>query len=138
MTVLLLAVGLAACNASASPSSVNDGALDSSAEAPDRSSEALSPGTECGDHSFFTACVQACGEKNDREPVAAECVSGSYQCVAPLIPATACGAGSWTVPQLPCGPWVDGYDCGASRAVCDPTHGWTCGACPDASAPGGT
>jgi hypothetical protein len=135
--VLAVAVAIAACNASATQSSVHDGALDSSPGATDGPLEAATPGTECGDHSYFTACVKQCGEKNDREPVSAECVDGSYRCGATLIPATACGAGSWTVPRLPCGPWVDGYDCGVGCAVCDPAHGWTCGECPDASSSGG-
>ncbi len=91
-------------------------------------------GTPCGDSSFFTACVHSCGETNDSEAVAATCTGGKYHCDAPLIPAAACDPSGWTVSRLPCGPWVAGYDCGQSCAVCDVTRGWTCAACPDGSA----
>jgi hypothetical protein len=103
----------------------------------DGSSESSANGTPCGDSSFFTACVHACGETNDSEDAAARCVGGRYQCDPPLIAATACDASVWTVPRLACGPWVTGYDCGQGCAVCDAGRGWTCGACPDASSAGG-
>jgi hypothetical protein len=104
----------------------------------DGSSESSLSTTACGDSAFFTACVHTCGETTDREGAAAQCVGGVYQCQASLIPATDCDSGSWTVPRLPCGPWVDGYDCGLGCAVCDVSRGWTCGACPDAAAADGS
>jgi hypothetical protein len=103
----------------------------------DGSTESSLGGTACGDSAFFTACVQTCGETNTREGTAASCLGGKYHCDAPRTPATDCGPGTWTSPQLPCGPWVDGYDCGGGCAVCDSSRGWTCGACPDASAASG-
>lgn len=54
--------------------------------------------------------------------------------VPTAAPAAACDPSGWTVSRLPCGPWVAGYDCGQSCAVCDVTRGWTCAACPDGSA----
>jgi hypothetical protein len=118
----VLAVMIVACGGRAAAPSPSDGASESSPNP-----------TVCGDSAFFTACVQQCGEKNDREPTAARCVGGALQCDTPLIPAATCGPGSWTSARLPCGPWVDGYDCLASCALCDSVRGWTCGSCPDAS-----
>jgi len=102
----------------------------------DGGAESSVNGTVCGDSSFFTACVRACGEADTSESTAAHCVDGMYQCDAPLIPAAACDANTWTVPRLPCGPWVAGYDCGQTCAICDAVRGWSCGACPDASTAG--
>jgi hypothetical protein len=123
---VVVVLSLFGCGAKTeAPRSGDDGSAESS---PDTNR------TACGDSAFFTACVHACGETADRESTAARCVAGLYECDAPLVPATDCGAGAWTVPRLPCGPWVDGYDCGVGCAVCDVSRGWTCGGCPDASA----
>src|SRR5262249_19519978 len=80
----------------------------------------------------FTACVRACGEKDDREATAATCADGVYTCPAPLTPAITCGPSAWpTGPFAGCGPWVEGYDC-TSPAVCE-SGLWTCaGAASDA------
>jgi hypothetical protein len=81
----------------------------------------------------FTACVHACGEKNDTEPTAASCTDDVYRCPAPLIPAIDCGDGAWPTGAFAgCWPWVEGYDC-TSSSVCD--HGlWACPGITDASA----
>ena len=85
------------------------------------------------DSNHFTACVQTCGETNASEPTAASCDRGVYSCSNSTFPAVSCPASGWSA-TLPCGPWVDGRDCGAQCAVCDQGL-WTCGACPDAAAP---
>jgi len=75
--------------------------------------------------SAFTACVKVCGEPDDRESTAAQCVDGFYSCPAPLVPAASCAANAWpSGPYAGCGPWVSGYNC-SFRAVCD-QHLWTC------------
>jgi hypothetical protein len=93
-------------------------------------------GTACKDSSFFTACVHACGETDESEPTAAECVAGYFRCAEPFVPASDCPAGSWTSPRLACGPWPGNYNCGSGCAVCDATQAWTCGTCPDAAPAG--
>jgi hypothetical protein len=83
------------------------------------------------DSSRFTACVHSCGETTSSEPTAAACANGVYSCSNSTFPAVSCPTNGWSA-SLPCGPWVDGYDCGAQCAVCDQGL-WTCGACGDAA-----
>jgi hypothetical protein len=90
---------------------------------------ATDPANRPCDSNLFTACVHSCGETNSSEPTAATCANGVYTCNE-SIPAVACPQSGWSS-ALPCGPWVDGYDCGAQCAVCDQGL-WTCGACRDA------
>ena len=85
------------------------------------------------DSANFTACVHACGETDTSETTAATCGDGVYSCAGSLKPAVSCPQGGWSA-TLPCGPWVDGYDCGSGCALC--VQGlWRCGTCVDAGAP---
>jgi hypothetical protein len=79
----------------------------------------------------LTACVHSCGEADNFERMAAQCVDGHYECPSPLIVAASCPA-VWPDPNLPCGPWIANYDCGAGSAVCS-MKVWTCPP-PDGSA----
>jgi hypothetical protein len=119
---LLLAA--AACGTNSSPTN----------DLPADSAPSEVGGTACTDSAFFTACVHACGEPDEREPTAAECVAGYFRCPEPLVPASDCPAGSWTSARLPCGPWPGNYNCGEGCAVCDASRAWTCAPCPDAAA----
>jgi hypothetical protein len=79
----------------------------------------------------FTACVHACGETNDREDFAATCAAdGTLRCPAGTTPAATC-PNPW--PGNGCGPWVNGYDCFTTSAVCLDGLFWTCPG-PDAGA----
>lgn len=125
-----LGVLLAACGGRSSLKPDAGASADASPDATEAggSPDAAPAGPACIEADHFTGCVQQCGEKTERVATAARCVNGVLRCEAPLIPAIECDA--WPLPRLPCGPWVDGYDCFGSCARCDGDQGWTCEPCP--------